>query len=298
MSNTLELLKQEEKEFKDTLVLNMFDLAIFRWLREDEYDYYYVYEDIEKEKEEVSACAGLIYLKELLKEQDYKVLLKSFLLKQKEFLNQPILNKSECLNKEEFSSFSLDKEKIPFIQSLCFYGAELFYCKGIVFNKDIAFVTLEDLEGEEKIIKLKRIIGARYSEENLLIQIEEEPLIFFKEEFKDYGRLLYWWKLNSRAKEFVIERKEPFIEVKGDKLRVEWYIEDEILEQVAFNIEYIYLKENEINEIEFDVVFYKENDESYTNDLEIQKKFFNELKLKNPIPIKIKMNNGWVKIKN
>jgi len=303
MSNTFNLLKQEEELFKDTLALNMFDLGLFKKITEDEDDYYYSYENLEKEIEEVSACVWLIYLKELISEKNYKLLFKSFLLKQKDFLLQPVLSKSENLDVDNFPLLSMEEGKdsptdIPFLGSLYLYGTELKIASKFLINKDTVFLTLTDLEGEETILKLKKIQGARFYEEDYFKQTNDLPLIPLNKKHKDYGRLLSWWKLNSREKSFVLLRKEPYIKVEWDILNVEGYINDESIEHVNFVIENIYLKDNEINKIKVNAIFYKEEDESIKNDLKLKDIFLKKLIFKQPIKIEICYNNYTVKIKS
>lgn len=66
-----DLLKEEEKKYKDTLVLNMFEMVLFRGVIDWEDDYYYQYENLEWEISESSCVVGFIPLKWSLPTKDY-----------------------------------------------------------------------------------------------------------------------------------------------------------------------------------------------------------------------------------
>lgn len=62
----------EDSENLDTLVLDMFEIVIFRWIWEDEYDYYNIYERLDWKVEEKSATIWYIPLKNRLEEDEYE----------------------------------------------------------------------------------------------------------------------------------------------------------------------------------------------------------------------------------
>jgi len=70
--NTFEKMKKELKEYKNTLVLDFLTTVILRDIEEDEYDYYYVYENLDWDVYSVSAIVGFTPLKGRLKEEEYK----------------------------------------------------------------------------------------------------------------------------------------------------------------------------------------------------------------------------------
>lgn len=71
MSNW-ELLLEEKRKYKDTLVLDCFDLVIFRDIIDWEDDYYYLYERLNWEKYESSAVIWFSPLKGRLSKEEYE----------------------------------------------------------------------------------------------------------------------------------------------------------------------------------------------------------------------------------
>lgn len=69
--NNWELLMKEKKQYKDTLVLDMFEMVLLKDIIDWEDDYYYVYEKLDGETYESSCCVWFTPLIDL-KEKDYK----------------------------------------------------------------------------------------------------------------------------------------------------------------------------------------------------------------------------------
>jgi hypothetical protein len=225
---TFNSIKEEFINRENELILNSFDLEKFIWVRMDEDDIYYKFEDIEKDQSLVSICWGFIPFKKsfIKNDSNYELLYKEFHYLQNYYEYNQEWNKFFYFNWMKISDL---KEWLIFWKNL-----EMFYLRKSnekEFWKHWYFI--EDLSW-------KRFIDF---ELNNILLIED--ILDLK---KDYNKLLSLWGMNSGWKDFTLKRGEFFLDfdentiiVHTDENKFKWWNEDTFTELIY----YVRIKEKE-----------------------------------------------------
>jgi len=243
--STWQLLNEEDASYRNTIVLDFFQLVKFISVEEGDDDYYYVYEtteDWEKTTYSTSAVVWPTYLKWNLPDCDYKTL-------------------EDLYNWVELKVTNRYKEK-DFIKNnnTIVYNVNELY-KFIYISKNL-FI-LEDLNWEQVEYKISWINDSKIQNLIFIDNLKDKS---------DRKRLNHWWNLNSYSFASKIKRKEPIIlKTIDSKWNKYMLIQGYIWPEYEWYIEY-FIKEalSDITYISFENCFYKkyEDEGKDNNNLE------------------------------
>ncbi len=223
---TFEKMKLELEKYKWKIVLDMFDPVILDNVSEDDDDYYYDY--ITRDKDQYSCSAVVWFLTftdDFYDTANYNTLYENIFWINKQW--------------ELFTNIHLEQfEK----DELCLsYNGDIYNIND-VNNTDpfIYKINIQNLDWENIEIEMSKLIPLK----NILIS-------------DDYKRLLHWFAINSRAKEFIIKRWDSYFSIK----EITW--KDEFELNIEFNDEFI---KNENSEyLLTDILDYIKNIDYYIN---------------------------------